>query len=506
MRSSGALKYMQENEGSIETYAKLPVAQADEETIFKDVMMGRTDPDIFEWEFHEVIKRVMKTSYREDISRVLRAYCARNRNIGYCQGMSYVCMWLLLFLDPNSAMWTLSFLVEKLLLPDFYIGSRGGNSLNGFYIEATTVAGLLEACVPGIAGGCMSASEFSNFFSLQLLIQLFVNAVDFESCIFLWGRLMEEGNIALIRGVVSLVSINMPLVTAGEHPLNILKSLNESRVYGQLHTEYERLKKEITSKKVEALRVQAREVRAREWQRCERLSMRKLEKCSNFNQEEIIALRDIFMSLIERQGEGERPRYSLQLPNGMKEEFDKNHYETGITKTQFIEIVAKINPMLQGSAELIFDRFDDDKSGTLDFRELTICVSIMCKGDFDEKLKICFDAYDADKSGFLQPNEMEALVESLIKPYMQSGGDGSNSLNLMEIKRRMKMICEKSGDILCFRDFLIAVKSDPELQACFSDHFSTGVAEIHELRTESIKRKPSRDHIGGSTCKNCVVF
>ena len=45
----------------------------------------------------------MKPSYRDDISRVLKAYCARNPNIGYCQGMSYVCMWLLLFLDHNRA-------------------------------------------------------------------------------------------------------------------------------------------------------------------------------------------------------------------------------------------------------------------------------------------------------------------------------------------------------------------------------------------------------------------
>ena len=502
MKSSGAWEYMQKSEGHIETYSKMPVGENDEESIFKDVMTGRTDPEIFEWEFHEVIKNVMKITYRDDISKVLKAYCARNPNIGYCQGMSYVCMWLLLFLDENSAMWTLSFLIESHLLPDFFIGSRGGNSLNGFYIEATTIAGLLEICVPAMASSCLPPGEFSNFFSLQLLIQLFVNTVDFESCIFLWDRLMEEGSIALIRGVISLVSISHEMVSEGQHPLNILKSLSEKHIKIPLQAEYERVKLEVTNKRVDSLRVQAREYRAKEWQRCERLSIRKLEKCSNFSQEEIIQLRDIFMSLIEQNTDEQiQRRYTVNLPKDLKENFDKNNYVSGITKSQFIQVIASVNPVLQTSAELIFDRFDEDKSGTLDFRELTICISIMCKGDFDDKLKICFDAYDADKSGFLQPDEMELLVESLVKPYKIRGDE--DSLNIPEIKNRMRMICEQSGEILCFKDFLAAVKADPELFACFCDHFNT-TGGITQMKTNTSKQR--RDSKGSNSCRNCLCF
>lgn len=48
MKVSGAWEYMEKNEGNIKTYAKIPVSPTDEEMINKDVMMGRTDPDIFE--------------------------------------------------------------------------------------------------------------------------------------------------------------------------------------------------------------------------------------------------------------------------------------------------------------------------------------------------------------------------------------------------------------------------------------------------------------------------
>jgi len=113
MKASGAEEYMRNSEGSIGTYVNMEISEIDLEMINKDVNMGRTDPDIFEWEYHEIIKRIKKPSYREDICTVLRAYCAKNPNIGYCQGMSYICMWLLLFLDKNSAFYMFSFLMNR---------------------------------------------------------------------------------------------------------------------------------------------------------------------------------------------------------------------------------------------------------------------------------------------------------------------------------------------------------------------------------------------------------
>lgn len=499
MKSSGAHEYMEKSEGSIETYLKMHISEIDLEMINKDVNMGRTDPDIFEWEYHEIIKRINKPSYREDICIVLKAYCAKNPNIGYCQGMSYICMWLLLFLDKNSAFYMLSFLIEQILLPDFYSNSNHGNSLNGFYIESSTISGFLDKCIPSFSQACMPSDQFSDFFSLQLLIQLFVNAVDFESCIFLWTKLMEQGNIALIRGVVSLASVSTEDIFKGNHPLNILKVFPEKRLKNELESKFNSLSGQITQKRVEDLRMRARQHRARQWQKCEKLALRKLEKASNLDSEEILKLSKMFQEMIEVDEERGNVRYTIKLPQGMNNDsFQGKQYESGIRKDQFLEIVQNLNPKLEHSAELLFDRFDEDKSGLLDFRELTICLSVMCKGDIEEKLKICFDVYDADKSGFLQPNEMEELIKSLTKPYKDS------SLDVNEIQSRMRMLCEKSGDILCFRDFVLAVKSDNILYDCFLDYFQTASSPSETLQqTRTMSKRNNRDF--HSTDKNCCA-
>ena len=75
---------------------------------------------------------------------------------------------------------------------------------------------------------------------------------------------MEDGSIALIRGVAGLVSLSEKYIKNGEHPLNILKTLPEKRIKPQLLLEYERLKQEINPKLVKNLRSQARSLRAKE--------------------------------------------------------------------------------------------------------------------------------------------------------------------------------------------------------------------------------------------------
>ena len=509
LRTSRTHHYMQKNGRSIETYLNLSISPNDEESIEKDVMTGRTDPEVFEWEYLEIIKRVMKPSYREDLKKVLRAYCAKNPNIGYCQGMNYVAMWLLLFLDVNSSFFVLSYLVESWLLPDFYVGSRNGNSLNGFYIESTTISSFLEFCIPAMRSACMPSDQFSDFFSLQLMIQLFVNTVSFETCIFLWDKLMEEGSISLIRGTVALVYISEDYIKEGEHPLNILKSIPVARIRQRLEDVYESLKERITSKAVDNLRQKARDYRAGQWQKCEKIVNRKLEKISNFNEAEITKIRDIFFTFLkEKKIVRDTVRYTIELPSGVQESFNEIGYRSGISKNQFLEIVSGVNPKLKNSAEMIFDRFDEDKSSYLDLRELTLCISVMSKGDFDEKLKVCFDAYDQDKSGFLQPNEMEDMIRSLTKPYLIETNE-ENLFSIEEFKEKMRIICQKSGDILFFRDFLYAIKADPMLFACFSDHFNIDFVEIQQFTLEKkSERRTSRrrDSAGFSSCKKCVII
>lgn len=520
MKDSGAWGYMTSSGSALEDYLKLDISDEDLEMISKDVNLGRTDPETFEWEYCEIIKRIVKENYREDIFKVLKAYCGKNPGIGYCQGMSYICMWLLLFLTPDYTFYMFSYLIEKILLPDFYSNSNHGNSLNGFYIESSTISGFLPKCIPEFSEACMPPESFSDFFSLQLLIQVFVNAIDFESCIFLWTKLMSEGNIALIRGVVALASVSKAEIVQGQHPLSISKALPQKKINQEIQAEYTRLEEFITQVRVQRLRSKARQFRARQWQKCEKLALRKLEKVSNFKSAEILELSQIFKQMIqvteEIEIDGKRSvRFTVKLPDCMRDSLEGHNYEAGIRKEQFLEIVENFNPRLQHCAELIFDRFDEDKSGLLDFREFMICLSVMCKGDIEEKLKICFDMYDDDRSGFLQPDEMEELISGITRPYRES--QGCIGIDIEEIQMKMRMLCEKSEDKVCFRDFVLAVKSDPMLHDCFSDYLHSCSSPTETLqKTSTIQRiqssssipspaPPQADSIGNDRC-NCSLL
>lgn len=196
--SSGASKLSKSQPDTIETYATLPAEDSDLEMLDKDVINGRTDPSTFHWEYAEALMRLcdMRASrdkFRGAISRVLKAFCARNNGTGYCQGLNYVTAWLLMFMDEDAAFWMICNLIENTLLPGFYNGGSTGNSLNGFYIESGVVAGFLESFYPEIKKTGTSPLEFSDFFCLQLLIQLFVDSIDFSSAMYLWDRLVSEG-------------------------------------------------------------------------------------------------------------------------------------------------------------------------------------------------------------------------------------------------------------------------------------------------------------------------
>ena len=303
---------------------------------------------------------------------------------------------------------------------------------------------------------------------------------------------MSEGSIALIRGVVALASVSKAEVAQGHHPLTISKAFPGKKIKQEVEAEYERLEGLITQSRVERLRSKARQHRARQWQKCERLALRKLEKVSNFNSAEIIELSQICKQMIQVTEEIEidgklSGRFTVNLRDGVRDSLDGLTYQSGIRKEQFVEIVENFNPKLQNCAELIFDRFDEDKSGLLDFRELMICLSVMCKGDIEEKLKICFDVYDADKSGFLQSDEMDELIRSITKPYWDIKGCGG--IDIEEIQVKMRMLCEKSGDVLCFRDFALAVKIDPMLHDCFADYLQPSSSPTETLRKTSLNQK-----------------
>lgn len=520
--ASGALQLSLQTRDTVYTYSSLSADDADTDMIEKDVAFGRTDPNTFHWEYSELIHRICdlscsKAAYRDPIMRVLKAVCCRNGDTGYCQGLNFVASWLLMFMEENAAFWVLTKIIGDVLVPGFYKGDRTGNSLNGFYIESGVIASFLENFNPSYQRTGLPSLEFADFFSLQLLIQLFVDSTDLASCIFLWDQLISEGvipiqAIALIRGSLSLVSLMRGDMERGEHPILLLKRLPDKQLRPQLRQAYMEASGQATQARVDRLRTQLRDIRAKQWRDNELHVFREIERASHFTREEIRLFQGAFNQLLKdkvRRAERRQPAYrgfshqSVKVPVGL--DIPSEEPELGIAKEEFLTLVERFCPNLGEFAGELFDRYDEDKSGYLDFRELMVCMSLLSKGSFDEKLRVCYDLFDYDHSGYLSSFELDQLISSLSHHLEASNSPAYVTQALAPVRSQLRRLLKDDG-MVAWKEFYQCVVNDPLLFQVFAQHLETAgrYSAGRVVKAVGALERP-RDPLTQKRCYDCVL-
>ena len=63
----------------------------------------------------------------------------------------------------------------------------------------------------------------------------------------------------------------------------------------------------------------------------------------------------------------------------------------------------------------LFDVFDEDGNGAVDFSELASGLSVLCGGSRDEKAEAAFALYDYNGDGFISLEEMTRYLTSVFK-------------------------------------------------------------------------------------------
>ncbi|KAI4751339.1 neuronal calcium sensor 1 [Aureobasidium sp. EXF-3400] len=99
------------------------------------------------------------------------------------------------------------------------------------------------------------------------------------------------------------------------------------------------------------------------------------------------------------------PGFLKDCPSGM------------LTKEEFQKIYKQFFPFGDPSsfADYVFNVFDADKSGSIDFKEFICALSVTSRGKMEDKLDWAFQLYDIDGDGQISYSEMLSIVEAIYK-------------------------------------------------------------------------------------------
>jgi len=99
----------------------------------------------------------------------------------------------------------------------------------------------------------------------------------------------------------------------------------------------------------------------------------------------------------------------------MFKQFKKETPNGVINKEEFKEVMKQMGVLDGFLQDLIFNVFDNNKDGSINFQEFVTALSVMTRGDPNEKLEFAFSMYDLDGNGFIDKEEMTQIMESFYK-------------------------------------------------------------------------------------------
>jgi len=395
---------------------KLPADCKKENTILGEAILvierdvPRTIPP--SWKF-EKTKHILETAFQEEksdktpyaemqksLERVLTAFVIRNRTLGYCQGLNSIVAILLSVMEEKDAFWLLCIICEDLRPKDYY--ASGSNSMGGLHVDSAIALKLIRKTSSQLAKAL--DSDFILLVNMSMfhwVETLFVTEVEFDVTCLILDLFFQFGDAFLLSLLIEIYhrsEAEVCKLKSSPDFLDKARRVIEGKLTALTPKSFLKIVKKmkylVTRDELEKLRREERESAAEAWKDIHK--RKQLAKYTNFTDQEL---------------------ETLQREAGLEEKSG----QVGLNKDQFNRFLSPTGAVAQRDfTDAIFELFDENASGFIDFRELAICLSIFSKGTRDEKIRTLFSYYDMDKSGFLSYNEvvrmayhLEALVRFL---------------------------------------------------------------------------------------------
>mmetsp|Transcript_67392 Transcript_67392/g.158952 ORF Transcript_67392/g.158952 Transcript_67392/m.158952 type:complete len:496 (+) Transcript_67392:26-1513(+) len=137
------------------------------------------------------------------LRRVLLAYSLRNQSVGYCQGMNFICAYLLLHMDEESAFWCLSRVIEVLMPPDYYT-----DTMSGCHADQQVFQALIRKRFPRMFAHMERIGMIVELACMQWFLCLFSRTFPSETVLRCWDSFFFEGTKVLFRVALAVLHIH----------------------------------------------------------------------------------------------------------------------------------------------------------------------------------------------------------------------------------------------------------------------------------------------------------
>eukprot|EP01121_Diplochlamys_sp_Union-15-3_P007995 TRINITY_DN2086_c0_g1_i1.p1 TRINITY_DN2086_c0_g1~~TRINITY_DN2086_c0_g1_i1.p1 ORF type:complete len:355 (+),score=38.41 TRINITY_DN2086_c0_g1_i1:543-1607(+) len=202
------------NPGYFEMLVEKKKDQSSEHTRQIDKDVHRTFPYFRDVEFDQKLRHV------------LVSYSWHNPEIGYCQSMNIIAGVLLVFMDEESAFWTLDHIVgEK--LPNYY-----SSEMIGAITDSEIFEDLLKHYIPKLCQHLMDSDIKLGIFVVPQFLTLFGCKLPKETAFRIWDCILFEGSKVLLEVLMEFIY---------PHAEELLKKIDDAEVVTYLNVQLQHI-------------------------------------------------------------------------------------------------------------------------------------------------------------------------------------------------------------------------------------------------------------------------